>query len=257
MVILSIPVTPVPPIIKAFAVTNSTLTMQLYSPDWVLPNGLTVAVLVYLVVFSITELLTGVIITPAGPDIWAVTFTGTSTNGLKSTVQIRVTVDPTGRMGLAGVLDNVIITATFGTGGEKTIMHPFFVQADVIKGWCTLNSKFHHDWIHQWLIKSLRGQSAITAVVSIMWGSQWVNGQLWNGSSTGSCSRHSNSVSIDDSHSPVAPHYSWRIDQTIHCLGYITDQAVDHPNCGCAWTTTDGGSDGIRWNWEEGDQTNI
>jgi hypothetical protein len=54
---------------KGFAVTNSTLAMQVYSPDWFLPNGLTVAVLVYLVVFSITEVVTGVIITPAGPDI--------------------------------------------------------------------------------------------------------------------------------------------------------------------------------------------
>ena len=30
---------------KGFAVTNSTLAMQVYSPDWFLPNGLTVAVL--------------------------------------------------------------------------------------------------------------------------------------------------------------------------------------------------------------------
>ena len=43
--------------------------------------------------------------------------TGTSTNGLKSIVPIRVTVDPTGQMGLAGLL--VITTTGFGTGGEN------------------------------------------------------------------------------------------------------------------------------------------
>ena len=68
-VILSIPATPVPPIMKEFAVTNSTVVMQVYSPDWFLPNGLTVAVLVYLVSLSITELATGRIVTPIGADI--------------------------------------------------------------------------------------------------------------------------------------------------------------------------------------------
>ena len=65
-VILSIPVTPV---MKEFAVTNSTLAMQVYSPDSSLPNRLTVVVLVYLVVLSITELVTGRITTPMGADI--------------------------------------------------------------------------------------------------------------------------------------------------------------------------------------------
>ena len=100
IVMLSIPVTP-PLIIKEF---DSTLAMQVYSPDWFLPNDLTTAVLVYVVAFSITELVTGMIATPAGPDTRAVTVTGTSTSGLKSTVQVRVTADPTGRMGLTGVL---------------------------------------------------------------------------------------------------------------------------------------------------------
>ena len=67
--ILSIPVTPVPLIMKEFAVTYVTLAVQVYSPEWSLPNGPTVAVLVYLVVLSITELVTGVIDTPIGPDI--------------------------------------------------------------------------------------------------------------------------------------------------------------------------------------------
>ena len=118
IVMLSIPVTPVPPIMKGFAVINPTLALQVYSPDWILPNELTMDVLVYLVVFTITELVREVIITPTGPDIWwTVTFTGTSTNGLKSTVQVRVTVDPTGRMGLAGLL--VITTTGFGTGRRE------------------------------------------------------------------------------------------------------------------------------------------
>jgi hypothetical protein len=115
--ILSIPVTPVPPIMKGFAVTNSTFAVQVYSPDWVLPNELTVAVLVYLVVFSITESVTRVIVTPIGPVNSAVTVTGTSTDRLKSTVQVRVTVALRGRIGLAGVL--VIITVGFGTGAGK------------------------------------------------------------------------------------------------------------------------------------------
>jgi hypothetical protein len=73
-------------------------------------------VLVYLVVFSITELVTGVIVTPTGPDSRAFTVSGTSTNGLNSTEQVRVILEPIRRMGLIGLL--VITTVRFGTGGD-------------------------------------------------------------------------------------------------------------------------------------------
>jgi hypothetical protein len=73
-------------------------------------------VLVYLVVFSITELVTGVIVTPAGPDSREFTVSGTSTNELNSTEQVRVTLEPIGRMGLIGLL--VVTTVRFGAGGN-------------------------------------------------------------------------------------------------------------------------------------------
>ena len=45
-----------------------------------------------------------VIITPPGPVHTVFTVTGTSTNGLNSTVQVRVMVESTGRTGLGELL---------------------------------------------------------------------------------------------------------------------------------------------------------
>ena len=70
------------------------------------------AVLVYLVEFTIT----GVVresITPSGLVHSALTFTVTGA-GLNSTVQFRVTLVPTGRIGLTGSLE--ITTIGVGTG---------------------------------------------------------------------------------------------------------------------------------------------
>ena len=64
------------------------------------------AVLIYLVRLSIT----GVVeesVTSSGPVHTVFTVTGTSTAGLKPTVQVRVTSDPTGQMGLTGSLVTV------------------------------------------------------------------------------------------------------------------------------------------------------
>ena len=46
-----------------------------------------------------------VVINPAGPVHTVFTVTGISTAGLNSTVQVRVTADPIGRMGLGMLLD--------------------------------------------------------------------------------------------------------------------------------------------------------
>ena len=70
-----------------------------------------------LVVLPITGCAVLVVINPAGPVHIVVTVTGTSTAGLNSTVQIRVTADPIGRMGLVGVLVTTIIG--LGTAREK------------------------------------------------------------------------------------------------------------------------------------------
>ena len=61
------------------------------------------AVLVYLVRLSITGVV-GESVTPFGPVHAVLTFTGTFTAGLNSTVQVRVISDPTGRMGLTRLL---------------------------------------------------------------------------------------------------------------------------------------------------------
>ena len=55
-----------------------------------------------------------VVINTAGPVHTVFTITGTSTTGLNSTVQVRVTSDPTGWMGLTGSLE--ITTIGIGTG---------------------------------------------------------------------------------------------------------------------------------------------
>ena len=61
------------------------------------------AVLVYLVRLSIIGVV-GESVTPSGPVHTVLTRTGTFTDGLNSTVQVRVTSDPTGRMGLTRLL---------------------------------------------------------------------------------------------------------------------------------------------------------
>ena len=75
------------------------------------------AVLVYLVRLSITELIGGRV-TPAGPVHTVFTFTETSTAGLNSTVQVRAMVDPTGRTGLE------VLLVTITVGGTMEIQSP-------------------------------------------------------------------------------------------------------------------------------------
>ena len=55
-----------------------------------------------------------VVVNPLGPLYSVFTVTGTSTTGLNSTVHVRVTADPIGRMGLTGSLVRTIETG-FGT----------------------------------------------------------------------------------------------------------------------------------------------
>ena len=77
------------------------------------------AVLVYLVRLSIT----GVVeesVTPSGPVHTMFTVAGTSTAGLNSTVQVRVTSDPISCMGITGLLE--IITTGIGTGIRRIII---------------------------------------------------------------------------------------------------------------------------------------
>ena len=114
-VLLSLPtVTRAIPDFGSLSVVNKvvrlTVAMQLYTPDSSLPNELTMAVLVCLVRFIITGPV-GESVTPSGPVHIVVTVTGTSTAGSKSTVQVRVTSDPTGHTGLAGSL----LTTTVGS----------------------------------------------------------------------------------------------------------------------------------------------
>ena len=67
----------------------------------------------YLVRLFITGVV-GESVTLSGPVHTVFTVTGTSTAGLNSTVQVRVTSDPTGRMGLTGLL------VTFTEVGAET-----------------------------------------------------------------------------------------------------------------------------------------
>ena len=57
-----------------------------------------------------------VVINPAGPVHTVVTVTGTSTVGLNSTLQVRVTADPTAMVPL------VMVTVGVGTRGEEEII---------------------------------------------------------------------------------------------------------------------------------------
>ena len=69
------------------------------------------AVLVYLVWLTITGSV-GESVTPSGPVHTVFTVTGTSTAGSKSTVQVRVTADPTAMVPL------LMVTVEVGTGGK-------------------------------------------------------------------------------------------------------------------------------------------
>ena len=80
----------------------------MYCPDCSLPNEWTIAVLVWVVLLPITGCAVLVVINPAGPVHTVFTITETSTDGLNSTTQVRVTIDPIGRIGLALLL--VILT---------------------------------------------------------------------------------------------------------------------------------------------------
>ena len=60
-----------------------------------------------MVVLPITGCAVLVVINPFGPVHTVLTVTRTSTAGLNSTVQVRVTSDPTGRIGLTGSLVTV------------------------------------------------------------------------------------------------------------------------------------------------------
>ena len=77
---------------------------QRYTPELLLPNDLTVTILVCNVLLPIAPLD---ILNPAGPDHTVFTVTGTSTAALNSTLQVRVMSDPTGRMGLTELLATV------------------------------------------------------------------------------------------------------------------------------------------------------
>lgn len=74
----------------------------MYCPEWILPNDLTVTALVYEVLLPTTgcEVLVA-FLNPAGPVHTVVTMTGAFTNVLSSTAQVRMTLDPMGRIGLA------------------------------------------------------------------------------------------------------------------------------------------------------------
>ena len=70
-------------------------------------------VLVYVVVFPTTGCAVLVALKPSGPLHTVFTVTGTSTNGLNSTVQVKKMEDPTGRTGLGTSL--VIVADNSGT----------------------------------------------------------------------------------------------------------------------------------------------
>ena len=79
-----------------------------------------------------------VVINPAGPVHTVVTVTGTSTAGSKSTAQLRLTSDPTGRMGEAG---NLVICTEFGAGAVAcrnassmlmTVLCTFTFNGDIV-----------------------------------------------------------------------------------------------------------------------------
>ena len=69
------------------------VAVQLYTPELFLPNDLTVMVLVSILLLPVACLD---IPNPAGPEHTVFTVTGTSTAALNSTLQLRVTSDPTG-----------------------------------------------------------------------------------------------------------------------------------------------------------------
>ena len=76
--------------------------------------------LAYLVLFPITGCAILVVISPAGTVHNVVTVTGKSTIGLNSTVQVKVTADPTGRIGLSGTL---VTLTDVGEGTDEKMAH--------------------------------------------------------------------------------------------------------------------------------------
>ena len=66
-----------------------------------------------MVLYPIPDRAMSVIIRSSGPVHVVFTFTGTSTAGLNSTMQVRVTSDPSGQIGLTGSL-----VITMEIGGE-------------------------------------------------------------------------------------------------------------------------------------------
>ena len=85
-----------------------TVAVQLQLPDCSLPNELTNTVLVYLVGLLITGVLSESV-TLSGPvnTVFTITAPSMATAGLSSTVQVRVTSDPAGWMGVSVSLDTV------------------------------------------------------------------------------------------------------------------------------------------------------
>ena len=61
-----------------------------------------------------------VVLNPAGPVHTVFTVTGTSTAGLNSTVQVRVTLDPIGKTGLS---EFVVIVTELGAGTRRIVNH--------------------------------------------------------------------------------------------------------------------------------------
>ena len=83
------------------------VAVQLYTPELFLPNDLTLGVYASIILLPGTDCVLLDSLKPAGPDHTVLTVNGTSTAALNSTLQVRVTSDPTGRMGLTELLVTV------------------------------------------------------------------------------------------------------------------------------------------------------
>ena len=73
-----------------------------------------------MVVLPITGSAMTVVINPAGPVHTVVTVTGTSTAGLNITLQVRITSEETGQIGLAGLL---VMLTEVGAGTAENNVH--------------------------------------------------------------------------------------------------------------------------------------
>ena len=73
-----------------------------------------------MVLLPITVCAVVVVINPAGPVHTVVTVTGTSTAGLNITVQVRVTSEGAGQIGLAGLL---VMLTEVGAGTAENNVH--------------------------------------------------------------------------------------------------------------------------------------